>query len=205
MFEDIGAWFAATLLGIKAWILGFIASYGALGVFVGMFFESSVLPIPSELVLVTAGMSGIPLWEITIFGALGSTAGAIIGYYIGRGGRPLINKYGKYLLLTEKRLLHAEQWANRRGRWAVLISRLIPFLPFKVFSIIFGVMKTDVKEFVIFTFIGALPRCFLLALLGSYLVGLELLALVVLLLCFVCLLVVWKFGLHEKLIAHLRK
>src|SRR3989338_3677179 len=167
MFEEIWMWLANAIMAIKAWIIGIIVSYGATGVFIGMFLESSIIPIPSELVLVTAGMSGIPLWEITLFGALGSTAGAAIGYYIGRGGRPAINKYGKYMLLTEKRLENAEQWATRRGRWAVLITRLIPFMPFKVFSIIFGVMKIDIKEFLLFTFIGALPRAFLLALLGS--------------------------------------
>ena len=73
-----------------------ILNLGPFGIFIGMFLESSILPIPSEAILVAAGAIGFSIFDITLFGGLGSTAGAIVGYYIGRyGGRPLLNRYGK--------------------------------------------------------------------------------------------------------------
>ncbi len=144
-----------------------LSSYGGFGVLIGMFLESSIIPIPSEVVLVTAGALGIDLWTITVYGTIGSTLGAIVGYYIGlKGGRPVIDKYGKYLLVTPERVEKAEKKFNQWGKWTILISRLIPFIPYKVFSITSGVLKFDFKNFVIFTFIGSIPRTFLLAWVG---------------------------------------
>lgn len=145
-----------------------IREYGGLGVLVGMFLESSIIPIPSELVLVTAGALGVTPLDAAIYGTIGSTLGAIVGYFIGlKGGRPLVDKIGPYLFVTKERIDHAEKKFNEWGKWTILFARLIPFIPFKVFSVTSGLLKYDFKNFVIFTFIGTIPRAFLLAWVGE--------------------------------------
>ncbi len=148
-------------------VTSYIALYGGFGVLLAMFLESSIVPIPSEAVFVTAGALGINLWTIVIFGTIGSTLGAIVGYYIGlKGGRPVIDKIGHYLFITHEKVQRAENAYKKYGGKAVFISRLIPFIPFKVFSITSGILKLDLKEFVLYTFLGTIPRAFILGWIG---------------------------------------
>lgn len=145
-----------------------IREYGGLGVLIGMFLESSVLPVPSELVLISAGALQIPIATIVVFGSLGSVLGSTIGYSIGRyGGRPFINSHGKYFLVTHEKLLEAERWVKKYGNITVFVSRLIPFVPFKVFSISAGILRMSFLPFLLYTFLGMLPRSFILAYLGK--------------------------------------
>ncbi len=149
----------------------FILQYGGIGVLIGMFLESSVVPIPSEAVFVAAGALGIDLLSITVFGTIGSTLGAMIGYYIGlKGGRPVIDKIGPYLFITNEKVAKAEKFYQKHGGVAVLVSRLVPFIPFKVFSITSGILKLDFKQFIFFTFIGTIPRAFILGWIGAELI-----------------------------------
>ncbi|VVB67719.1 SNARE associated Golgi protein [Candidatus Norongarragalina meridionalis] len=148
-------------------VVALVGSYGGLGILVGMFLESSIVPIPSEVILVTAGLLGFDPLTVAIYGTIGSTLGAIVGYFIGKlGGRPVIDKIGPYLFITQEKVLAAEQKFKEWGGWTVFVSRLIPFIPYKVFSITSGILKYDFKQFVFFTFIGSFPRCFLLAWIG---------------------------------------
>ncbi len=163
-----------------------------LGVFIGMFLESSFVPIPSEAVLLAFG-TAVPVRIVTIAGAVGSTCGGLLGYYIGnKGGRPLVKAIGPYISVDEKKLDKAQDWFNRSNRFAedlkkkmpyvpefifdtllsavglfVFVSRLIPFVPFKVFSISSGILGLSVPPFVIFTLLGSFPRCFILATVGK--------------------------------------
>ena len=147
-----------------------ILNLGAIGIFVGMFLESSVVPIPSEVVLVGAGAIGFTLFDIAIFGGLGSTLGAVVGYSIGRyGGRPFLDKYGKYFFVTSDKLKFVDNWFEKWGAYSVLVGRLIPLVPYKVFSIASGVGKMNFTNFVIFTLIGSIPRAFILGYVGSLL------------------------------------
>jgi len=160
---------------IEAWALEFASSviekYGGLGVLVGMFFESSIVPIPSELVLITAGALGVSPIDAAIYGTIGSTLGAIVGYFIGlKGGRPVVDKIGPYIFVTKERILRAEKKFSEWGNWTILFARLIPFIPFKVFSVTSGLLKYDFKNFVVLTFVGTIPRAFLLAWIGEKLV-----------------------------------
>jgi membrane protein DedA with SNARE-associated domain len=150
------------------YILGIIAHYGGIGVGVGMFFESSFVPIPSELVFISAGAAGVPLLDIVFWGTIGSTLGAILGYYIGlKAGRPFVDKYGKYFLLHAHRLDKAEVWLKKYGTKAIVVSRIIPMLPYKVISIGSGILRFNFKDFIIATVIGTIPRAALLAILGQ--------------------------------------
>jgi membrane protein DedA with SNARE-associated domain len=148
-----------------------ISSYGDLGIFAAMFLESSAVPIPSEVVIAGAGAIGLPLMSIMVFGALGSTLGAGVGYAIGRyAGLPLILRLGKYIFITPQRMARAEAFACRYGVWGVLLGRLLPIIPFKVFSIAAGVTRIPFVPFIICTFIGVVPRLYLLAVFGVLLV-----------------------------------
>lgn len=163
-FSDIEDFF---LNQVVAWIV----SLGGWGILLGMFLESSIIPIPSEAVLVTAGALGFSPLEVAFWGTLGSTLGAMVGYYIGKkGGRPVVDEIGPYLLVTPEKVQRAEKAFSKYGGATVLVSRLIPFIPFKVFSITSGILKFDFKTFVVFTFIGTIPRAFLLAYLGNEIV-----------------------------------
>ncbi|MFH1056689.1 MAG: VTT domain-containing protein [Candidatus Micrarchaeota archaeon] len=143
-----------------------VVSYGGLGIAAGMFLESSFVPIPSELILITAGLFFDPL-TVAFWGTIGSTLGAMLGYGIGYyGGRPIIDKIGPYLLITPERVLKAEKKFKEWGAPAVFIARLIPFIPFKVFSITSGILKFNFPAFVVMTFLGTIPRAFILAWVG---------------------------------------
>ncbi|MBS3070273.1 DedA family protein [Candidatus Micrarchaeota archaeon] len=144
-----------------------VVAYGGMGIAFAMFLESSILPVPSELILITAGLFFDPV-TVAFWGTIGSTLGAMLGYYIGfKGGRPVVDKYGPYFLATPDRVMRAEKKFHEWGAYAVLIGRLLPFVPFKVFSITSGVLKYDFKKFTAMTFIGTLPRAFILASVGG--------------------------------------
>ena len=148
-----------------------IAHYGDLGVFIAMFLESSIVPIPSEVILITAGAIGIPLRSIIIFGSLGSTLGGMIGYLIGKhAALPLILRFGKYLFIKPHHIEKAENFAKKYGVYSVLIGRILPIIPFKVFSIAAGITKIPFLPFILWTLIGVVPRILVLSLFGSSLV-----------------------------------
>lgn len=164
---------------VHAGVLELVENYGALGVLVGMFLESSVVPVPSELVLVSAGALGIPIASIVIFGSIGSTLGSSVGYAIGKyGGRPIVRRYGKYIFVTEARLEEAENWVKKYGNGAVFAGRLIPFVPFKVFSISAGILGMSFVPFITYTFLGTIPRSLILAYAGKMIMVYKLPALI---------------------------
>lgn len=148
-------------------VVNFINELGDIGVFIGMFLESSVVPIPSEVVIIGASSVGIPLTSIVILGALGSTLGGMVGYLLGRyAAMPVILKYGKFVLIKPHHIERAEKFAKKYGVYSVLIGRVLPVVPFKVFSIAAGITKIPFFPFVICTLIGVVPRIFLLAMFG---------------------------------------
>ncbi|MFA5275915.1 MAG: DedA family protein [Candidatus Omnitrophota bacterium] len=142
-----------------------------LGVFVAMFLESSILPLPSEVIVIGAGAIGISMASIVVFGALGSTLGAMVGYALGRyAAMPLVLKFGKFILLKPHHIYKAEQFAKKHGTVSVLIGRIIPIVPFKVFSIAAGITKIPFVPFVAFTLLGVIPRILILAIFGMSIV-----------------------------------
>ena len=148
-------------------LVNLIRHFGDLGVFLAMFLESSIVPIPSEVIVAGAAAIGIPIMSILIFGSLGSTLGAIVGYLIGRyAALPVILKVGKYVFIKPHHVQKAEAFARKHGVWGVLVGRLIPVVPFKVFSIASGITSIPLFPFVACTLIGVIPRMYILAILG---------------------------------------
>lgn len=160
---------------MEHWVSEHIAAItnnlGDLGVFIGMFLESSVVPIPSEVIIIGAGAIGVPIVSILIFGSIGATLGAMVGYYLGRyAAMPIILKYGRFILIKPHHIYKAEEFAKKYGIASVLIGRLLPIIPFKVFSIAAGITRIPPVPFFVCTLIGVVPRIFLLSVFGSSLV-----------------------------------
>jgi membrane protein DedA with SNARE-associated domain len=143
---------------------------GYLGVALWVAIESVVIPIPSELVLPFAGflvgtgdaiepLTGQPwsYWLVVIAGTLGATGGALIAYAIGLyGGRPIVDRWGRYLGITHADLDRAESFFARYGEAASFFGRLVPVVRSLV-SFAAGISRMPLPKFVLFTVLGSLP------------------------------------------------
>jgi len=144
---------------LVVYITAFINSTGYLSIFVLMTFESMVLPVPSEAVMPFAGFlvaSGrFSFSGVIAVSTIGSIVGSTISYYVGsKGGRPLILKYGKYLLLNNQHLEMTEKFFTKHGDITIFISRLLPVVRHLI-SIPAGMGKMNIYRFLIYTIIGA--------------------------------------------------
>jgi len=153
----------------------FLATWGYLAVFTLSFISSMGLPVGAEVAIIYGGVlasgqvSGVqPLNLVvvivvaTLAEVLGSLAGYLIGYF---GGRPLVDKVGKYVLLTHRDLDRAEAWFDRRGEPVVLFGRFIPLLRSFV-SFAAGLGEMAIAKFIVFTVIGCAIWCTALVTLG---------------------------------------
>jgi membrane protein DedA with SNARE-associated domain len=148
-------------------ILSFIASTYNLMQWYGVVFlmalESACIPIPSELIMPFAGWMLIKELSLTVtyiiwagaYGALGNTIGSVVAYLVGMwGGRPILNKYGKYILISQRDLDLADQWFTKRGNWIIFISRLLPVVRTYI-SLPAGIARMNLIKFAIYTFAGS--------------------------------------------------
>ncbi|MEK7238774.1 MAG: DedA family protein, partial [Nitrospirota bacterium] len=151
-----------------------ISTSGYLGVFLLMAAESTMVPLPSELVMPFAGYLAYTgefnfVYVIFISG-LGTVFGSLVSYYIGEyGGEPFLEKYGKYLLINKKDLEWTHKWFANHGEKTIFISRFIPVVRHLI-SIPAGIAEMNIKRFTIFTFLGGFLWNTFLAYLG-YLLG----------------------------------
>ncbi|MFZ0924874.1 MAG: DedA family protein [Halobacteriota archaeon] len=149
---------------LSNFVIAVIEQLGYGGVFVGMTLESTGLPLPSEIIMAFAGYvvweGQLTLLGITLAGTLGCLTGSLIAYGIGAyGGRPLLERYGKYVLIRKSELDRGEQWFGKHGESAVFISRLLPVVRTYI-SFPAGIVRMDLRKFSIYTFLGSLPFCF---------------------------------------------
>ena len=149
-----------------------IQTLGYWGVFIGMTLESACIPLPSEIIMpfsgfvVWQGTTNMTLLGITLVGALGNLIGSLIAYFIGlKGGRPFLEKYGRYVFISHSKLELADRWFARYGWEAVLISRMLPLIRTFI-SLPAGIANMDLKKFSLYTFMGSLPWSFILAYVG---------------------------------------
>jgi membrane protein DedA with SNARE-associated domain len=158
-------------------LMNLFQTIGWLGVVVIMALESANIPIPSEVTMPLSGWmlvqaKGMSAWQALLlggfWGAVGCTVGSIISYALGAwGGRPLVERYGKYILVSEDDLEKADRWFARWGDWASFISRLLPIVRTFI-SFPAGVVRMNFPRFTIYSFIGSFIWCGLLALGGYY-------------------------------------
>ncbi len=165
---------SATIEHIVTWLAGFttavIVALGYPGVALLMAIESACIPLPSEIIMPFAGylvaQGHFTLWGVATAGAIGCNLGSIVGYAMGQyGGRPIVEKYGRYLLIDAHDIDKADRFFAKYGDWAVLIGRLLPVIrTFIAFPA--GVVRMPLLRFHIFTFVGSWPWCYGLAWIG---------------------------------------
>ncbi len=145
-------------------------SVGYLGVFFAMVVESTLLPLPSELILPFAGFKVVdagaiePLthapwnfWIVVIVGTLANTTGSVFGYYLGAWlGRPFLDRWGRYLLIRKHEVDQAEAFFARWGSPTAFFSRLLPGVR-SVISFIAGVSHMPIGRFIVYSTLGAIP------------------------------------------------
>lgn len=155
---------------IATWIISVISTLGYGGIVLLMAIESACIPLPSEIIMPFAGFlvfkGELTLWLVALAGAVGCVIGSIPAYYVGvYGGRPLAEKYGKYILLSKNDLDMADRLFAKYGEIIIFIARLLPavrtFIAFPA-----GVARMNMPKFIMYTFIGSLIWCWLLAYAG---------------------------------------
>ena len=155
---------------LSVFIIGVISSAGYLGIVVLMAIESACIPLPSEVImpfsgyLVYAGRFHL-LWVATA-GAIGCNLGSVVAYEVGFfGGRPLVERYGFYILLSRRELDWADRFFVRWGSAAVFIARLLPVIRTFI-ALPAGIARMPRLRFHIYTFVGSWPWCLALAYIG---------------------------------------
>ena len=155
---------------IFVFINSVVSATGYGGIALLMAIESACIPLPSELIMPFAGYLVFTgtfklLWVATA-GAIGCNLGSLVAYEIGcYGGRPLVERYGRYILLSHRELDIADRFFERRGSIAVLIARLLPVIRTFI-ALPAGIARMPRLKFHIYTFIGSWPWCFALAYIG---------------------------------------
>src|SRR6266576_500172 len=156
---------------LSVFIVATIQRLGYKGVVLLMAIESACIPLPSEIIMPFSGYlvsrGEFNLWLVGVAGAFGCVVGSLVAYWVGMyGGRPLVEKYGRYLLVSHHDLDLADRWFARYGEIIVFVSRLLPdirtFIAFPA-----GVARMNVARFIIYTFAGSLPWCIGLAYVGQ--------------------------------------
>ncbi|MEM7819355.1 MAG: VTT domain-containing protein [Candidatus Aenigmatarchaeota archaeon] len=166
-----------------AWLIASIQSYGAWSVFAGVLIEEIIIPIPSPLIQMAAGFilidSNLTFFEaiipmifiVVLPAAIAATIGSFFAYGIGYfGGKHTIKKFHRYFDVEWKEIEKiGKKFGKGRKTWyTIIILRLIPIVPMSLVSLAAGVFQLSWKKYTIATFIGAIPRAFILGFLGWF-------------------------------------
>jgi membrane protein DedA with SNARE-associated domain len=160
-------------------VTGEIARYGYLAIFVLMLLESACIPIPSEVTMLFGGAlvtapflapeQQLEFWLVVLAGTLGNLVGSWLAYWAGySGGRPLIDRWGRYLLIRPHEVDRAHAWFERHGQAAVFFGRLLPVIRTFI-SLPAGVVRMRFGRFTIYTVLGCLPWVIALTWIGALL------------------------------------
>jgi membrane protein DedA with SNARE-associated domain len=149
------------------WVL----NWGYLGIILLMAMESSIFPVPSEVVIppaaFLAAQGHLSFAGVVIAGTVGSYLGSAITYWVSRAlGRPLVMRYGKYFLLGPDKIARAEVWLARYEAGGIFFARLLPVIRHLI-SIPAGIVRMNFAVFSIVTIVGSAIWCFILAYLGD--------------------------------------
>jgi membrane protein DedA with SNARE-associated domain len=152
------------------WITSIISHIGYAGVAMLMAIESACIPLPSEIIMPFAGylvyLHRFSLFWVATAGAIGCNLGSAVAYWIGAyGGRPLVQRYGAYILLNQRDLDRTTRFFERFGPLTVLLGRLLPVVRTFI-ALPAGIARMPQLKFHIYTFLGSWPWCFVLAYAG---------------------------------------
>ncbi|WP_329742206.1 DedA family protein [Dyella sp. A6] len=159
------------LIGLIAgFVIAVISRMQYAGIALLMGIESACIPLPSEVIMPFSGYlvykGTLVLWLVAVAGAVGCVLGSWVAYAVGAwGGRPLIERYGKYVLISSHDLDLADRWFQRHGEITIFVGRLLPvvrtFIAFPA-----GVARMPLWRFSLYTFLGSLIWCWGLAWIG---------------------------------------
>ena len=144
---------------IVRWALGIVSHFGYVGIFITMTLESAAIPIPSEVVLPFGGFLAangeFSFWSVVFVATAANLIGSVILYYVGFwGGRPVLNKYGKFVFIHEREVVKIENWLRKYGTRVAFFSRLLPgvrtFAPFVI-----GMGEMKIFKFGAYTLAGS--------------------------------------------------
>jgi len=152
-----------------------VEQWGYTGVFVLMAMESSIIPVPSEVVMPPAAFwaaqGKMSFWGVVLAGTLGSYVGSQISYWVSQWvGLPIIRKYGKYFLLSSQKIDMASDWVKQYGTVGIFTARLLPVVRHLI-SIPAGILRMPYRTFTAATVIGAGLWCTVLAWFGQEVIG----------------------------------
>ena len=144
---------------LASFVVSTIDLMGYPGIFFLMFIESCGILMPSEVIMPFSGFlvedGKMNFWMVSIIGGVGNLGGSLLAYWIGaKGGRPLIEKYGKYILISKHDLDIADKWFTNYGELTAFVGRLLPIVRTFI-SFPAGIAKMDIWKFSIYTLIGA--------------------------------------------------
>lgn len=140
-----------------------LETYGNIGFFVAMIVQTIIAPIPSEVLLMFAGAVGMSILDVLLYGCTGLVVGSILAFFIARkGGRPLLRK-----MIGDKWVNSVDEWISKNGTKAIVLTRLVPIIPFDLISYVSGVTSMKFRDYLIATVIGSIPRTLFLAYAGS--------------------------------------
>lgn len=158
------------LAALSGFVISVISAMGYGGIVLLMAIESACIPLPSEVIMPFSGYlvwrGEMSLWGVALAGAVGCVLGSIVAYYAGAwGGRPFVEKYGKYVLISHRDLDLADRWFTRHGDITIFVGRLLPVIrTFIAFPA--GVSRMKMSRFIIYTFVGSFIWCYGLAWIG---------------------------------------
>src|SRR3954469_17738113 len=153
----------------------FILDWGYIGIFIMMACESTALPIPAEVVIPPAAywasQGKLSIWGVILAATAGSWFGSAISYWVAwKLGRPLFERYGRYVFMSHEKLVRADQWFETYGAGGIFVARLLPAIRHLI-SVPAGLFKMDFKKFSIMTILGAGLFCAALAWFGRQVLG----------------------------------
>jgi membrane protein DedA with SNARE-associated domain len=159
---------------LRVWF-HFVEVQGYLGIFLLMALESSVVPIPSEIIIPPAAywaaQGRMDFWLVVVVGAAGGLFGSLVGYGVSRAaGEPLVRRYGKFALLPPETIAAGENWVRDYGVSGIFFARLLPVVRHLI-SIPAGILRMPVAAFSAATTAGAFLWCLILAWFGRKIIG----------------------------------
>ncbi len=165
---------------ITQWIMALMRAHGQLAVFVGVMIEQIIVPIPSPMIIMGAGAIlilptlSVPeaflqiLWIIVLPGTIASTLGSYIGYMISYyGGKALVVRFQRFLGVDWDEISNLEKrFQGKKEALSIFLARAIPVFPISLVSVFAGLLRVSIKPFTVFTFLGSIFRCLILAFVG---------------------------------------
>jgi membrane protein DedA with SNARE-associated domain len=163
---------------LHSWIVvwfGLVRDWGYLGIVLLMAMESSIFPVPSEIVIPPAAYWAVQgrynFWGVILAGTVGSYIGAAATYWVARWvGRPLVIQYGKFFFVPEEKLLRAERWLARYEAGGIFFARLLPVVRHLI-GIPAGIVRMNFKVYSLMTIVGSALWCWVLAWFGARVIG----------------------------------